>query len=213
MRTALWAMCQRGWKRCWFPENRKRKLWFLIKNLILRDKVPSAGVSGKVNLPVNVTEIIDKMANYYSTTQESNAKLLNGQIKRHRPGDRENTALGVQSDHVLKYLTFPPSPTLGPNVPFLLFHWWTLLQDGGLACLDHIGDICGAYPNCSYREKKRRGVSGPICSGSRLQFAASGSRPVGSTHGPDWTSPFQQRCLARLTQKGPTWTRPVSTIQ
>lgn len=38
--------------------------------------------------------------------------------------------------------------------------------------------MCGPFPNCSYREKKRRGASDPICSGSQLQFAASGSRPA-----------------------------------
>lgn len=80
-----------------------------------------------------------------------------------------------------------------------------LLQGEGLVCLYRIGDICVAYPNCSYKGIKRReGLSVTICFGSWLQFEAAGSRPTHSEfalvvdarvtllHGADWMSPFDR---------------------
>lgn len=85
---------------------------------------------------VNMTEILDKlsmrwksgnqvllnMANcnsVVSTMQESNAKLLNVQIKRHThtPGNTEYCTCGPKCSRAKVYcMTFSPSPTLLPNV-------------------------------------------------------------------------------------------------
>lgn len=91
--------------------------------------------------------------------QERKAKLLNVQIKR----DQEREIMMCLEEKV-----FSPSRTPLPNAPLLPFPLTdaeTLLQGEGLVCLYRIGDICVAYPNCSYK-KKEGGLSDTICFGS-----------------------------------------------
>lgn len=105
-----------------------------------------------------------------STMQECNAKLLNVQIKRHRPGNRDNTALVVQSVHLLKYMTFSPRHS---HCSLKLLSCFSSDERRDPATRRSFGVfisrrryLCSLSKLFLQREKKRRGLSDTICIGS-----------------------------------------------
>lgn len=67
---------------------------------------------------------------------------------------------------VYDLFTITHTATKSSSPVFPVINAGTLQQDKSLARLYHTGDICAAYLNGSYKEKKRRDLSDTICFGS-----------------------------------------------